>query len=316
MRSNVKIFAVSILILGAVISFVVSCNQSKPLKGTPTSGDIKISVDESYKPLIEAEISTFSFLYQNAKITPEYKPYGDVISDFMNDSVQVVVANCKITPEQEAYLRLGNYIVETTTFAYDAIALIINKENYDSLLTYSNIENIFKGGVTRWTDINHKSKLGKISVIFDNSKSGNVKYFKEKFGITENLPENFFAVNSNPEVIDYVSRNNNSLGVISVNWISNQKDSLSMSFINMIRVVAVTNPDLDQSIYYMPYQGSIYQKTYPFHREVYLLSREIFTGLGSGFIAFVSGEKGQRIVLKSGLVPATMPIRLQQFVEQ
>jgi phosphate transport system substrate-binding protein len=80
-------------------------------------------------------------------------------------------------------------------------------------------------------------------------------------------------------------------------------------------VVAVTNPNLDQSIYYLPQQGSIYQKTYPFHREVYLLSREIFSGLGSGFIAFVTGEKGQRIVLKSGLVPATMPVRLLQFAE-
>jgi phosphate transport system substrate-binding protein len=298
-----------------VISFVASCNKNKPLKETPTRGDIKISVDESYKLLIDAEISTFTAFYQNAVITPDYKPYSDVISDFMNDSVQVVVSNSKITPEQEAYLREGNYIVETITFAYDALALIINKENYDSLLTYNNIESIFKGNVTSWTDINPKSKLGKISVIFDNSKSGNVKYFKERFGITENLPDNFFAVNSNPEVIDYVSRNKNSLGIISVNWISNQKDSLSMSFINMIRVVAVTNPGLDQSIYYMPYQGSIYEKTYPFHREVYLLSRVTFTGLGSGFIAFVTGEKGQTIVLKSGLVPATMPVRIQQFAE-
>jgi ABC-type phosphate transport system substrate-binding protein len=316
MRSNLKILSVSILILGTMISFVVSCNKSKPLKGTPTSGDIKISVDESYKLLIDAEISTFSMLYQNATITPEYKPYSDVITDFINDSVQVAVANYKLTAEQEAYLRQGNYIVQTVTFAYDALALVISKENYDSLLTYSNIENIFKGTVTRWTDINTKSKLGKISVIFDNSKSGNVRYFKEKFGITGSLPDNFFAVNSNPEVIDWVSKNKNSLGIISVNWISNQKDSLSMSFVDMIRVVAVTNPSLDQSIYYMPYQGSIYQKTYPFNREVYLLSREIFAGLGSGFIAFVTGEKGQRIVLKSGLVPATMPIRLMQFAEQ
>jgi phosphate transport system substrate-binding protein len=62
----------------------------------------------------------------------------------------------------------------------------------------------------------------------------------------------------------------------------------------------------------MPVQGSIYDKTYPFVREVYMNSRESFTGLGSGFVSFVSGEKGQRIILKSGLVPATMPIRIIQ----
>jgi phosphate transport system substrate-binding protein len=315
MKSNLKILSISILILGVLISAIISCNQNPPLKGTPTSGDIKISVDESYKLVTDAEISTFTMLYQNAKITPEYKPYGDVITDFINDSVQVAITNYKLTQEQEAYLRESNFIVTTVTFAYDALALIINKENIDSLFTYNNIENIFNGSVTKWTELNPKSKLGNISVIFDNSKSGNVRYLKEKFAITENLPDNFFAVNSNPEVIDYISRNKNSLGIISVNWISNQKDSLTNSFINKIRVVAVTNPNLDQSIYYLPQQGSIYQKTYPFHREVYLLSREIFSGLGSGFIAFVTGEKGQRIVLKSGLVPATMPVRLLQFAE-
>jgi phosphate transport system substrate-binding protein len=316
MRAYLKILSAGILVPGIIIFSLVACNKNKPIKETPTRGDIKISVDESYKLLIDSEVSVFEMLYQNAKITPDYKPYGDVISDFVNDSVQVAVTNYKITPEQEAFLKEGNYMARTVTFAYDALALIINKENYDSLMTYGNVESIFKGGVTSWTDINPKSKLGKISVIFDNSKSGNVRYFKERFGIAENLPDNFFAVNSNPEVIDYISRNRNSLGIISVNWISNPKDSLSMSFIDKIRVVAVTNPDLDQSIYYRPYQGSIYEKTYPFHREVYLLSREIFTGLGSGFIAFVSGEKGQKIVLKSGLVPATMPVRLLQFGEQ
>jgi phosphate transport system substrate-binding protein len=40
--------------------------------------------------------------------------------------------------------------------------------------------------------------------------------------------------------------------------------------------------------------------------------RESFSGLGSGFVSFVAGEKGQRIILKSGLVPATMPIRIIQ----
>jgi phosphate transport system substrate-binding protein len=41
-----------------------------------------------------------------------------------------------------------------------------------------------------------------------------------------------------------------------------------------------------------------------------MVSREARAGLASGFIAFVAGEKGQRVVLKAGLVPATMPVRI------
>jgi phosphate transport system substrate-binding protein len=51
-------------------------------------------------------------------------------------------------------------------------------------------------------------------------------------------------------------------------------------------------------------------------REVYTINRETFTGLGSGFIAFVAGEKGQRIILRAGMVPATMPVRLIQVKKE
>jgi phosphate transport system substrate-binding protein len=51
-------------------------------------------------------------------------------------------------------------------------------------------------------------------------------------------------------------------------------------------------------------------KNYPLTRDVVIISREIGTGLGTGFISFAASDKGQRIVLKSGLVPVTMPVRI------
>jgi phosphate transport system substrate-binding protein len=86
-----------------------------------------------------------------------------------------------------------------------------------------------------------------------------------------------------------------------------------MSFIRKVRVVAVSQQLASDGSYYRPYQGSIYDKSYPFVREIYFISRETFKGLGSGFIQWATAEQGQRIVLKSGLVPATMPIRLVEI---
>ncbi|KPK84252.1 MAG: hypothetical protein AMS27_10480 [Bacteroides sp. SM23_62_1] len=305
------------LIFTGIVLAVISCKgDGHTLNETPTRGKIRISVDESYKLLIDAEISTFTTIYTYAEITAEYKPEYDVLSDFINDSVKVIVTNQKPTEDQIEYLREEQVIVRTVTFAYDALALIVNKENPDSLLDYGTVEEIFRGEITSWKEISPDSGLGKIAVIFDNTKSGNIRYFKEKFDITGNLPDNFYAVNNNEEVINYISDNRNGLGIISVNWISDKDDSLSMSFINKIKVIAISHPFMEPDIYYRPYQGSIYEKSYPFTREVYLVSRETFAGLGSGFISWVAGEKGQRIVLKSGLVPATMPIRLIQVRNQ
>jgi phosphate transport system substrate-binding protein len=299
-------------VLGLLI-FLVSCNSmgKRATDETPTRGKIRISVDESFQPILESEIFTFTHLYEGASITPLFKPEYDVINDFMSDSVKVIVTSKKLTDYQIQYLRDTQIIARTTTFAYDALALITNKGNTDSLMKYNTVRDIFEGKITNWNQVNPKSKLGQIRVIFDNNRSGNVRYFKELFDI-DSLGKNFYAVNSNPEVIDFVSRNPDAIGIVSVNWISDKDDSNVKDFLGKVRVLAISHQFIEDGSFFRPHQGFIYDKSYPFVREIYLISRETFAGLGSGFINWLCAEQGQRIVLKSGLVPATMPIRLVQ----
>jgi phosphate transport system substrate-binding protein len=313
-RFSVRKMVFPMLITAIAVVALICCTgrgPKEPLE-TPTQGNIKIVSDESFQPIIDSQVAVFTSLYDAAHISPEYKPETDLVSDFLNDSVKVVITSWKPSEDQKKIL-LGSLIeVHTVKIAYDALALIINKNNNDSLLTYSTVSDIFQGKITNWKQINPKSKLSDISIIFDNEKSGNIRYFKEKFNISGSLPGNFYAVKSNPEVIDYVNKTPNSLGIISVNWISDHDDSLALSFIKKIRPVAISAAYLDDSQYYYPQQGYIYNKSYPFIREINMVSRETFNGLGSGFTAFVSSAQGQRIILKSGLVPATMPVRIIQ----
>jgi phosphate transport system substrate-binding protein len=310
---NHKVF-LYISIFGLLL-FLGSCGQigKKATNETPTRGNIRIVSDESFQPLIETEVFTFIHLYSGATIKPVYKPEYDVINDFMNDSVKVIVTSKKLTDDQIKYLRDNQVIARTTTFAYDALAIITNHDNKDSLIKYNTVMDIFTGKIKKWKEVNDKSKLGDIAIIFDNKKSGNIRYFKELFDIKDSLGTNFFAVSNNAEVINYVSRNPDALGIISVNWISDKNDSLTMSFIKKVNVAAISQQYINDGSYYRPQQGFIVDKSYPFVREIYLISREIFSGLGSGFVNWACGEQGQRIVLKSGLVPATMPIRLVQI---
>jgi phosphate transport system substrate-binding protein len=301
-------------LLGMLI-FLVSCGQmgKTGTNETPTRGNIRIVSDESFQPLIETEVYTFTHLYTGAHIKAVFKPEFDVINDFMNDSVKVIVTSKKLSDYQIQSLRDTQVIARTTTYAYDALALITNPENKDTLLKYNTVRDIFLGKVKNWKDINEKSKLGAIRIIFDNNKSGNIRYFKELFEIKDSLSKNFYAVNNNAEVVNFVSRNPDAMGIISVNWISDKDDSLTLSFIKKINVVAISQQYINDGSYYRPHQGFIYDKSYPFVREIYLISRETFTGLGGGFVNWAAAEQGQRVVLKAGLVPATMPIRLVQI---
>ena len=231
----------------------------------------------------------------------------------MSDSIRLMITSRKLTTEEEAFLKSKQIYPRSTTIAYDAVAFITNRKNKDSLLRYNAIRDIFRGKISNWNQITPSNSAGKIKVVFDNNKSANVRFIKEKLEISDSLPKNCYAVNNNQEVINYVEKNINAIGLISVNWISDKDDSISHDFLQRIKVVAISSEyDSDGIDFYRPYQGFIADKSYPFIREVYMISRETFTGLGSGFVAFVACDQGQRIVLKMGMVPATMPIRLIQ----
>jgi phosphate transport system substrate-binding protein len=312
---KVSLKSIPYILLVAFVIFLTSCSGGGKgvTKETPTAGNIKILADESFQPLIETEVSTFTGLYLEAKIKPLFKSEIDIVNDFMKDSEQVMITTWKLSEDQVKYLRDTQIVARTATFAWDAIALVINKENPDSLIKYDDIKNIFTSKVTDWNQINSKSRLGNIRVIFDNPRSGNIRYFKDRFDIKGQLPSNFFAKNSNEDVIDFVADNKDAIGIVSVNWISDKDDPVGTSFIKKIKVAAISQPYTNDEYYYRPKQGNIYDKSYPFVREIYIISRETFWGLGSGFMNWACAEQGQRIVLKSGLVPATMPIRLVQI---
>lgn len=316
--STYKALKPIVLVISCVLVILligVQCTGRKvaTIDETPTRGNIRILADASFKPIVDAEISTFTGLYNYAHITPKYVSEPDIISAFLSDSVKVVVTAWEPTAEQKELLLNTQIVVRTTNVAFDAIALVINRENKDSLFTYQNVNDLFTGKLADWSGLDSSSKLGKMSIVFDNEKSTNIRYFKEEFKLEAPLPANFYSVKSNEEVIDYVSKNKGAIGLVSVNWICDKEDSVSRSFTDKIKIVAVSHKYLNAGTYSLPEQGSIYDKSYPFTRKVNLVSRESFEGLGSGFVSWFSSEQGQRIVLKSGLVPATMPIRLIKF---
>jgi len=299
-----------------ILLFFASCGGGSQgnATDTPTAGKVKVGIDDSYRLLLDTQIYTFETLYKYAKIDTVYGNEADIIDQFMKDSLPLMIVNRKLTAEEEKYLNSRQFVPKTTLIAFDAVVLIVNAANSDTNMFYDKIEGIFRGNVKTWKEINPKSKLGELKVVFDNYKSSNPRFFREKFAI-EKLPPSCFAVNSNAEVISFVEKNPNAIGIISVNWISDRQDTVSNNFLNRIKVVGISSPGNNDpgASFYRPYQAYIAQGDYPFTRNVYCINRQTYHGLAFGLSSFIAGEKGQLIVLRSGMVPAAMPVRIVEI---
>ncbi|HEX9250813.1 MAG TPA: substrate-binding domain-containing protein [Ignavibacteriaceae bacterium] len=281
-----------------------ACNKQDSPDDTPTTGKLTICADETYKPLIDSEIATFESIYKYSDISVKYKAETEAFNDLMNDSVRLIIVSRNLNKEELKQFEKWEIVPKINKVAYDAIALIGTKDIKDSIYTISKINSLINSDVK-------DRKLKNTKVVFDNNNSSTIRFIKEKTGV-KNFSSNCYALSSSKAVLDYIAKEKNCIGIIGVNWISDHDDSTYISFLKSVKVLEVAIDEKSES--YKPYQAYIAQKTYPLYREMYIISKEAYTGLGTGFTAFVASERGQRIVLKFGLVPATMPIRLVELI--
>ena len=306
--------------LAALVFMTSAChNNSKPEKelSTPVSGTLNIAIDETLQPLAKEEIDAFQAEYSNAHIIPVYKPEVEAMNDFLTGKAEVIMLPRKINARENKVFEARELGLSTAKIAFDAIGLALHKENVDTMFTYAQINDIFSGKIKDWKEIDGK-RSGEINVVFDNTGSSTLRYMKEHFCPNGKLPSNWTALKSNPEVIDYVTKNKNAIGVIGVNWISNYHAHAVTDFLSKIKVASIYPPDTSKGAgsAYLPIQGYIAQRYYPLYRDIYLISREGRSGLGSGFMSYVGTSKGQTIILQAGLVPANAPVRLINITDK
>lgn len=288
-----------------LLFFCFGCNGSDSPDDTPTYGQISISVDETFKPLIDSEIYTFEGIYDYTDVNANYKTEMEAFNDLMHDTIRLIIVPRQLNKDELKEFEKWEIVPKVTKIAYDAVALIGSKDLKDSTLTLDEIKTLLSDGSV--------SSFKNVKVVFDNNNSSTINFLKEKTGVTQ-LSSNCYALTSNSAVIDYVAKEKNCIGVIGVNWISDRDDTTNLSFLNSVRVMEISTNE--NSEYFKPYQAYIAQKIYPLWREVYIISKEAYTGLGTGLTAFIASERGQRIVLKFGLVPATMPVRLVELINE
>jgi len=279
-------------------SLAISSCSSDQKPQTAVTGARKILVDESFEPIIDDQYRVFESTYTQAKIELIYKPEIDLLNLFLQDSINVAIMSRKLTPSEAKFYESRNIKVRTNRIATDAIALITNQSSTDTTITVEEIKAIMQGNAVNK------------SLVFDNPNSSTVRYLKELAGIKELPKRGVYALKSNEEVIKYVYNNPGTIGVIGINWMIQPTEELE-SIVDKLKIIAVKNVQglAGSDKYYEPTQNNLALGLYPLSRELYIINCEGGPGLGTGFASFLAGERGQRIILKSGLLPDSIPTR-------
>jgi phosphate transport system substrate-binding protein len=276
-----------------IITLLISSCGSNDVKGptdTLSTGTIDISVDETYRPIIEDQLRVFDSSYPEANICAHYKPEADCIKDFLNDSARLILVTRDLSSDEKKFLEQKKVVPTALAVAKDAVAIVLNNSSSDTLFSKSQLRGILTGVYSK-----------KYTVVFDNQRSSTLRYMLDSLIPGEKLGANVFAAKGNDSVLAYVAKNPGAIGFVGVSYVADYADPAGLAFIQTVKVSEVFNDILQKP--FAPYQAYIAPDWYPLTRELFYIHRETYPGLGTGFANFISRERGQLIFKQARLFP-------------
>ena len=302
--------------LTLVTSLWASCSDKKSKSGrtdTYSSGVISFASDESFSPIIEEERQVFEHTYRKAKVNPIYTNESEGMEMLLNKETCLLITARDYKPEELQSLKDRGNNPRTVRLAYDGLALIVHTSNNDTCITVKDIARILTGEATKWSDIYPGSKRGDITLVFDNKKSSAVHYAEDSIlGGKPITNPNVAAAQTSAEVVNYVAKTPNAIGIIGSNWLNDKRDTTNLTYNKDIRVMSVSRlSTATPANSWKPYQYYIYNNNYPLIRTIYALVNDPRQGLPWGFAHFIESPIGQKIILKAGLLPVRGDITIR-----
>jgi|JI81BgreenRNA_FD_contig_91_83170_length_2952_multi_3_in_0_out_0_2 phosphate transport system substrate-binding protein len=267
---------------------------------TPTSGEITVAVDEAFLPIAQQEAKVFENEYEKAKINIIVLPEDKAIQLMLRDSIDAVIVGRDLNIQEKKEIERQKTVVRSWVQAYDGVAVVVHPESTDTTWTVEQLKDVFSGKIKNWKELKTSNSDAEISIILDNANSSNYNYTSTKLEVSDISKLKIYAAKSNKTVIEKVSKDKNSIGLVGFGWLSNT-DTETEKLKSSVKIVSISNKQ--------PSQISLLENTYPFKRECYSLVKNGRMGLAFAFASYINQEIGQRIILKSGILPAKIPAR-------
>ena len=265
--------------------------------------DVHFAADESFQPILSELAELYSLRKPEATMMPVYCSEDSALRLLLNDSVRMAITTQPLNDKQKEYVAAHHLAVTQSKIAYDAFALIVNKANTDTVINLEELRAIVQGRITDWKQLEVTHRSGKVSLVFDASGSSTVRYMKDSLNGGKELKGNIFAQGSNLKVIEAVKENPNVIGVVSTDWLRQQKGDTTaiQSFQGLdVNVMLVGKLGKKAGDWQRPYQYYIATGEYPLVRSVWAISTDPRTrSTLKSFYFFLKDNVGQRVICNS-----------------
>ncbi len=327
------------IFLLAIVCLLTACGKSDK---QPKETEFKLLCDESVENILRQEVQVYELKYPDVRIHAEYIDEKAIDDSIASLTRGVYITSTEMTHERRKYLEANHRNTYCVPVAVDAVAIITHKDNNVDMLSIEQLSDILTGKTKNWNEIS-PSKMGDISVVFDNQNSSTVRYMLKNVTGGKQFGKNVFAQKTNKDVFEMVRTHKGAIGIIGVSWLSRDLNNIaivanySKSELDAIENATEVNHDMysekseadysqaikvvpirknDSPYAYKPYQYDIYTGNYPLFRTIYAVCTSPSGSKQHAFCRFITSIPGQKVILNTGVMPANVPPQRVVAIQQ
>jgi phosphate transport system substrate-binding protein len=288
--------------------------QPDPAKDdTTTWGRVLVLADVDCRAVVEQERTIFSAIYPDAHLDIRYMDEATLLKAMLNDSVRCAISSVLPGGEQQAYFNKRQLSAPVVPIYKSGIAVVVNPSSALQRLDLAQVARLLgkTDAVEVSTDAEKKLDMDTLTALFAGAGSGVARLMRDALHIGTLRAK---ALPDLQAVVAQVARDPRSIGFLPFEAISDLDDPAQRALREQVRILPIAQRAADTPV--LPSQSSLADGSYPLERTVNMVLTEGKSGLGTGFVSFVANHKGQRIILKLGVAPITVPTRDIQVVHQ
>jgi phosphate transport system substrate-binding protein len=233
-------------------------------------------------PIAQATAEAYMKSHPDVNISISGGGSGDGVKALIDKSTDIANSSRELKPEELAQAEKNGVKPLVQTVAIDAIVPIVNPKNKIKNLTVEQLAQIYKGEITNWTGVGGDDL--EIVIISRDSSSGTFESWGQLVLKGAKVTPKTQMQASNGAIVQAISKNKYAIGYIGLGYMNKSVKPLMVNGVTANAKTAIS-------------------KEYPVSRALYMVTNGEPQGDVAGYIKFVLGKQGQKIVEDTGFVP-------------
>lgn len=246
---------------------------------------------------MRAEADSFMAIYADARIHVEGGGSVLGLEALINKKADAAFLSREPSERERAIADNAGAELAVYPFARDGLAIIVRRDNPVYALAFDEARSIFAGQTARWSEIGGNDAA--IVVYKSHAATGAAGFVQETLLDGAAFAAGAIEARTTREIAEAVALDANAIGFASMTEIDDRVKALPLS------------PKEGGPLTVMNAE-TVYRQSYPLTRTFCFVTRGIpRDNLVSGFVSYAMSNPGQKIVLQSGFVPATVPVTIK-----